>query len=225
MNLKKKAILFALEDVLIPGNVDKKVSREKVEQILGNLSDMEEKGLVRLFLITGLDKKVAVKKIQKYGLKKYFKKENIFYVTKEYISQKDKIDKKRYFDSLKEDPEFNDDYFKQYIINKIIDEGRIPKEEMLFVGHDLITDGFYTIRFSGIDFALLKESLSERNEKAKHKIKGLVYIKREWKDVRKALYAKLPEPDYRILDNHVFEQMKQRLFEGTELQPFIGRRA
>ena len=216
MELKKKAIFLGLGDVLIPGDADKKVDEKKVKEILEKLQDLEKKNSITLFLITGLHEEVAVKKIKKSGIAKYFKKENIYYVTKDYIQQKHEIDRQRHLAQLDKDPEFNDRYFKQYIIKKIIDRGKIPKEEMLLIGHDIWTDAFYTMRFSGIDFALLKEGLSERGKKSSKIIKGLIYARRDWKNFHKLLLGRFKKPDYQFLENYIYSELKQQLFGDLE---------
>ncbi len=224
--LKKKIIFLGLENILTAGEVCKKVDRKAVEEILNNLQELEKEGLIKLILITGLQKEKALEKISKSDLGRFFKKENIYCVTREHINSKAEIDRKRHLFQLDKDPWFNDRFFKQHVIKKFIEKG-LPKEEMLLIGHDIWTDAFYTARFSGIDFALVKEALSERGNKSKKIIKGLLYIKRDWKDLRKLLFGKFKRPDCRLLESYIYSELKQQLFgdlEGKIIQAKIRKK-
>ncbi|MFH1255948.1 MAG: hypothetical protein V1494_01515 [Candidatus Diapherotrites archaeon] len=210
--LKKKAVFLGFEDVLVPGAINEKVDAKKVKEILKNLKALEEKGLLNLVLLVGYKKEKAIKLVKESGLYAFFKPENIFTVTEEYLASKEEIDRKRYEKSLAENPDFKDEFLKQVAIKEFLEKKGIEREEALLIGHDLLTDAFYTREFSKIDVALVKGALSERHEKAKRLVKGTPYIKREWTDVLKLLTGKGKKPEYPLLKAYIYTRLKEQLF-------------
>lgn len=221
--IKKKVVFLGLEDVIASGEVDARVNTPEIEKILSNLRELDNKKLINLYLVSGLQEKKALEIVSELKLGEFFRKENMLFATQKYINSKKEMDRKRYLVQLGEDPEFKDEYFKQEAIKKTLDRGKIQREDAILIGHDIWTDGFYTMRFSRIDFALMKESLSERHKLRKGKIKGLTYIRREWADFRKLLMGKFPKPDYRFLNKYTFEYLRGHLFAGTKIEPLIKR--
>ncbi|MBU0662465.1 hypothetical protein KJ891_03300 [Candidatus Micrarchaeota archaeon] len=219
---RKTAVFICLEDVLVPGSVDKKADKGEVKQILENLHRLEQKGELNLFLLSAWPEKNAKKIIEKHGIAKFFKKENIYAVTKSYIEAKPEVDRALHEKNLGEDPHFRDEYFKQYTLMEFEKCTGTPRFEMLLIGHDLWTDGFYSMRFSKVDFALIGEAYSERHVKKKkgERVKGLVYVPRKWGAIKKII-ADFPKPDYTELDRHVFDTLKLHLLEGTKLAPLV----
>lgn len=222
MALRKTALFLCMEDVLVPGKIDSGVDAAEVRKILGNLHRMEEKNALTMVLISGYCEKIAKRLVGKFGLGSFFRGENIFSVTEDYINSKAEIDREMHLANLKKDASFKDEYFKQHIIRQFLEKG-IPKEQMLLIGHDAWTDGFYTMRFSGIDFALVREAYSERHKAARERVKGLVYIKRKWGDIRRVI-KNFPKPDYSALDRHCYETMKEHLLGDAKILPHAGQR-
>ncbi|HIH08540.1 MAG TPA: hypothetical protein HA237_04175 [Candidatus Diapherotrites archaeon] len=218
----KTKIFFKLSNVLLPGSVLKNVDSKKVEALLQGLKKLEEKNRVELFVILGQKDDVAKKKLAESGLNRFFKKENIFCVTKDYIQDKAEFDRDRHLKALEEDPHFRDDYFKVSILKKIV--GIVfPADEIIFIGHDLLTDGFYLREFVGVDVAFVKKALSERNEKSGKVLKGLYYVDLDINDFRKLLLGKKPKPDYRFLQAHIYANLKKQLF-GDKLMDAIPKK-
>lgn len=217
--LKKKVIVLGLEDVLVPGKVVKKVNGKEVEKILKNLKKLHKKiPRFQYFLVSGLREKQAKKLAKKYNLDKYFEEQNMYFVTEKYIWEKKEIDKKLYMQNIEKNERFKDEFFKQYVIDLLEKELKIGKHEMLYIGHDVWSEGFYTHRFSKIDFALIKSSYSHLDEKKEFLVKGLTYIERKWKDVKKLIEGKNPKPDYSGLEKFVYNTMKEALFKGTKME-------
>lgn len=217
-NLAKKCLIFGFEDVLIPGNIDKNVKMKNVSEILKNLKKIEELfPRFRFFAATGYSADEALKRIEKYKLREFFPEDRIFFVNKEYLAGREEIDRKLYEQKITENKEFKDEYFKQVTIQAIQEKFGYTPEEMVFIGHDLWTEGYYTFRFSKIDFALLKNSHSCLGECKNEEIKNLTYIDRTWGDLEKLIKGEFPKPDYALLEKFVFSKMKEKLFEGTKL--------
>ena len=146
--LKKKGIIFGLEDVLVPGKIDSAVSMDDVQQILSELSALEKKFETKgfhLFLITGLPEKIALQKIQENQLGEFFKVGHIFFVNESYVNAKSEVDKALYDQHLEKDPAFKDEYFKQVIIEKIAKTEGLSNE---FVNRVLIKSRFKGERLS-----------------------------------------------------------------------------
>ncbi|MDO8627633.1 MAG: hypothetical protein Q7K42_04160, partial [Candidatus Diapherotrites archaeon] len=187
-DLKKKVIIFGFEDILVPGTVQSQVDQNSVREILSNLKELEKKfSDFHLVLVSGLQKKLFDEKILEFGLLDYFKPENVFNVTPEYIKTKSKDDKFVYNKNLSKDPRFKDEYFKQIIINELKIKFSCSLEEMVFVCHDVWSEAYYTCRYGKIDIALIKSSLSKLGEQFEMQIPGLIYIDLAWTDVEKIL--------------------------------------
>ncbi|MFH1225347.1 MAG: hypothetical protein V1676_06120 [Candidatus Diapherotrites archaeon] len=225
MLCKKTLIFLCMEDVLTPGRVSEKVDVREVKKILQNLHALEGKGTLALVLLSGSPEEKTKKTLKEHGFAEFFKPENVFAVAKGYLDSKSEADRLLYEKNIAKDPQFKDEYFKQHVIMEFIRRGEVPKERMLLLGHDLLTDGFYTLRFSGIDFALLEDAHSERHAKKDAKIKGLVYFRRTWGGVRK-LISYFPEHDYSGLEKFIFEELREHLCRDTKLGALaaIGKR-
>jgi len=216
--LAKKCLIFGLEDVLIPGKLDKNVKMKNVFSILKKLKGLEEKfPKFRFFAITGYSANEAFKRLEQFKLGEYFPEGRVYYVNQKYLSGREDIDRQLYEKKISENPEFKDEYFKQVIIEEIEAQYNYSKEEMVLVGHDLWTEGYYTMRFSKIDFALIRSAHSSLGERKPDEIKGINYIERNWADIERLLKAELPKPDYAMLDKFVINKMKEKLFEGTKM--------
>jgi len=219
----RKNILFSLSDVLVFGSVNKKLSKLKASKLFKFLKPLEKNGLISLYLIVGQDEKKAIKKIKEYGIEKFFKKENMFFVTKEYIKEKEEIDRERHLANLDKDADFVDEFFKQRVLMDLIAEGKITREDSALICHDIWFDAFYCMRFSGVDFFIVESSLSERNQPLPEKISGLNYIKLGEADIKKILTDKFPRQDLRFLESYIFNKLKLELFEGTKIDSLVKK--
>ncbi len=217
--LKKKVLVFGLEDVLVPGAVEKKVKKKDVDEILKQLKALAKKYEdFHYYLITGLPEAEAKKRIAKHKLEKYFDDAHSFSVNKPYLDSKTEVDRQLYDDHLAKNPLFKDEYFKQQTIESIVRSLGVSKEEVQLIGNDVWTEGFYTRRFSGVEFALIRSALAARGEPLKEPVVKLVYMDRKWKDVEALIRGALPKADYTALDKFVNDTMREKLFEGTQMQ-------
>ena len=221
--LKKKAIIFGFEDVLIPGKVEKSIDLNEVKKILTNLEMLRKKSGLHVVVISGYSQKIGEQKLKQYGLEKFFAPEFIFFVSKDYLNSMEEVDRKRYEESIKKNPSYKDEFFKQFVIEKFSKEHNIPKELMVYVGHDIWLEGFYTRRFSGIDFALIRSAHSHIGQRKPEEVKNLVYINRTWNDIKKLLMHETLGAKYEHLDNYVQNTIKEKLFEGTKLEGLVKK--
>ncbi len=214
--LKKHALVFCLDNVLISGDIAQKISKNAIEEILNNLHEMELRYKnFHVFVVSGADEKYIGETLAANALSDYFQKENILYVTQSYIDSKEPIDKERYYIELKKNPAFRDEFFKQYAIDReIIEKRGIPRENILLICHDLLTDAFYTLRFSQVDFALVKDALSYRHLPIKEVIKGLVYLNMNWRDFKKLLLGKSRKGDTKFLESYVYSRLQKDVIGG-----------
>lgn len=222
-NVKKRSIIFGLDDVLVPGPVNPAVSREKADFVLGFLGLLKKEGLIEFFLVDGRERQVAGAKISEFGLDRFFPESNVFLITKEYLDSKAEADRQRHASNLEKDPLFVDEYFKQYAISCLISSGRISKDSSVLIGHDIWLDAFYTARFSGIDFALVSESLSERNLKVNEKINWLNTIDFSESGLKRIILGKGVENDIKRLETRVFNRLGKELFQGQEFSSVLQK--
>lgn len=216
--IRKKCLIFGLEDVLIPGKIEPDFKMKAVFAILKNLKTLEKKfPRFRFFAISGYSTDEAVKRIEQFGLKEFFPEGRLFTVNKAYLESKEEVDKTLYEQNIQKNPEFKDEYFKQVMIEEIAKKFNYEKEEMILIAHDIWTEGYYTKRYSRIDFAIIKSAQASNGEKKPEEIKKLVYINRAWGDVEKLIRADFPKPEYAFLEAFVLSKMKEKLFEGTNL--------
>lgn len=212
---KKKILFFCLEDVLIPGLVDNKVDVQKTKELLGELKPFEEKGKLKLFLISGNKQTTALQKIKKHGIGEYFQKENIFAVTRKYIDSKKLVDKNNYIAQLKKNKQFKDEYLKQIVIQNIAKD--FPeKEEMVLIGHDFLTDGYYTTLYSKIDVVFASNSASYNHQKCQT-LKGMAYADLNKDGFQKVLNWQYEKIDYSILQRLVFSKIGKDLFQNINI--------
>ena len=221
--LRKTCLFFCLDDVLVPGQVVRKVDSGAVEEILSNLTTLEMGFDFEKHLLISSSQDKSMERLEASGLAGYFQQTNIHSVTGSYVQGMQELDRKRYLEALEKDPAFKDEYFKQVAIQNHLVVSGIPAEKMALIGHDLWTDGYYTRLVSRIDFALLKDAVSERNQKPLQMIKGLTYIKRDWKDVWKLILGKLPAPSYGAFDTFCYARMRKQLIGDTILTGKVNR--
>ncbi|HLC93139.1 MAG TPA: hypothetical protein VJH23_05535 [archaeon] len=222
-NIKKRSIFFVPEDVLFSGDVNKSVSREKVDLVLSFLKDLKSQGLIELFLISGREKSRAESEIAATGLEKFFRKENIFMLTDSYIASKEETDRERYISNLQKDPFFVDEFFKQRVLMDLIASGGILREEAVLVGHDLWLDGFYTSRFSGVDFVLVREGFSERNVPSSEIPKWVHCIDFTIDDFKSLIFGKIQKQDAKMLESYIFRKLSRELVDPKELAGMVQK--
>ncbi|HLC37072.1 MAG TPA: hypothetical protein VJK05_05715 [archaeon] len=209
-NLKKTHLFIGLEDVLIPGNAEKEINLSEVKKIIRNLIQLNEKvPEFDFFILTGLREKEALKRIRNFPFLNEVK-DKIMSVTEGYIDSKEPQDKEFYLKRLNENHEFKDEYFKQTVIQGFIGKG-VGREKIELIGHDVWTDGFYTTKFSNVDFALIKSSLTHLDNPLNQEIPGVVYIERTWKDFKKILLGELKKPSLEELDKYVLNYFRKHL--------------
>ncbi len=218
MQFEKKLVLFGLEDTLVPGNVETKFNMKPVYDILENLKTLSVEKLDFHFgIVSGLPNEFAMKKINEFKLDEFFEKEMIFTVDEQYLNLKSEEDRQIYDVKISQNPQFKDEYFKQKIIQSCLEKFSIQKKQAAFIGHDIWTEGFYTMRFSGIDFVLISSSYSHSDKLLNEKVQGINYIQRRWSDVEKLIMGKFPDSDYSKLNKYVHDKVYAHLFDGQGL--------
>ncbi|HIH16260.1 MAG TPA: hypothetical protein HA252_02545 [Candidatus Diapherotrites archaeon] len=223
--LKKTCLFFCLGDVLVPGQVQSKADAfGKVREILENLSHLEDAFDFEKHLLVSSSQTRALERLQAAsGVSGHFRQARIHSVTGSYVEGMEKLDRQRYLTQLEKDPEFKDEYFKQVAITNYATVSGIPRERMVLIGHDLWTDGYYTRLVSKIDFALVKDSLSERNQPPQEMIGGLTYLKRAWPDVWKLVLGKFPAPRYGAFDAFCYGRMRKQLIGDKIVSGLVNR--
>ena len=216
--LRKKCVIFGLEDVLVPGKLEENVDLEAVFGILQNLKGLEERfARFRFFVVSGYSIAEGNKRLEQHGLKKFVQEDRVFFVNQEYLEGREEVDKKLYEKNIAQNPEFKDEYFKQKVIEDIAAKFDYAKEDMVLIGHDVWTEGYYTFRFSQIEFALIRSAHASLGEKKEDEIKNLTYINRTWEDIVKLIKGEFPKPDYALLQKFFLDKMGEKLFEGTKV--------
>ncbi|HNV01103.1 MAG TPA: hypothetical protein PKK60_01600 [archaeon] len=215
----KKIVFIEAEGVLLPYN-NYNPNERRVKTFFEDLSNYCEKNKILLYVISGYHESVAHKKFEESFLKNVFNKNNFVCADEDYILQKAKDDETLHRQKLETDPEFNDSYFKQVFIQKILKEKNISASDALLLGDDIWVDGYYTTRFSKIDFAIFEENVSDRG-KSVERISGLAYFSLEFDSV-KQLIEIFPAVDLSPLDKYVFEIMKKALV-GDNLGSIIKK--
>jgi len=221
-SIKKTSIFLLLQNVLVPGSILKSVPKETAKA-MEFLQKLQKDGLVELFLIVGQLKEPGSKVLEKSSFARAFSEKNIFFVTQDYINSKEPFDKERHLASLEKDPGFIDEFFKQKVILDLIEKGRVKRESSVLIAHDMWLDGFYTSRFSKIDFVLLKESLSEKNVPVTENIRWLNVISFTEKDLVNVILSKLPAPDLALLETRIFNRMNRELLSGTDFSGLVKK--
>jgi hypothetical protein len=192
----------------------------QVRDFLEKLTSFANNNGIELYLISGYHKNAAEKKFTDNKFGEYFDKKHFIFVDDEYISNKAEMDKKLHTDSLIKDPEFNDTYFKQVIIQRILKEKDLNERDALLLSDDIWVDGYYTTRFSKIDFALFELNLLDRGKPA-NRLSGLAYFNLDFDSV-KTLLENFPKTSNIFLEKYVFEEMKKVLV-GDDVKDSIKR--
>ncbi len=204
----KKICFLEMEGILTPFG-DYFPDEKKVRAFLSGLKEYSSKVGLELFLISGHNDSVANQKLCDNKLDDFFDSKHFLCVNEKYIAAKSEMDEQMHRESLAKDEEFLDTYFKQVIISDLLKAKGFSPKDALLLADDVWVDGYYTIRFSKIDFAIFGENVLDRGKRIE-KIDGLVYFSLEM-DLIKALVENFPQSDNSILEKYVFESMKKVL--------------
>ncbi len=196
----KKALIFSLENVLIPGKyvegVDVLASKRFLKQIMGFCS---KKGIAT-YLISAYPEKVCEQKVKEFGLGSFFAPENVRGVHSAYLTGMEAVDRARYNSKLADDAECTDEYFRQVEMQSIMKEKGWEGRDLVLIGHDYWFDGFYTRRYSQVDVAFVEKNLTSRGKPVVEHVNGLWYIPLELGSIKKISEGKMPAPNYAPLD-------------------------
>ncbi len=216
----KRVCFVEMEGILIEykGYVPDK---KRIEKFSKELTSFCKKEKIDLYLLSGLHKKVATKKFESSILKKYFSKEKFLFVDNKYIEGKEDVDEQRHHSALEKDSEFEDSYFKQVAINKIMEKDKVLPSDILLLCNDVWVDGYYTVRFSKVDFAIFNENLLERGNPIEY-ISGLAYFSLDFKSV-KILLKKFPELDLNPLNKFIFDTMQKILLNDVDFSRVVKK--
>jgi hypothetical protein len=224
--LKKKCLAFDLDDVLSAGKNSGEINNAKAKELLQKLSNLEKQDhSFKLALVSGFSEEAGKKKLEETGLSLFFKPENVFFVDNEYLEAMEEVDRQRYNEKLSSNQNYQDDFFKQKALERLVSSTGLSKEDIVLVGHDLLVDAYYSRRFSGVHVVLLRGSLSLRHEKTIVSIQGLTFIDLEWKQFRMLLLGELPEPDYSFLDRFIQNFLSQELVGNNLLAAGLAGKA
>ncbi|MFA5746146.1 MAG: hypothetical protein WCX82_03785 [archaeon] len=204
----KTKIGFGLFDVLIKG----KMNHKPDTSFMSELVDYAKENKKELFLITGLDEEKGEKIIQEQGINSYFDSKSIHHIKEDYYSTLSDIDRELKKEAKEKDPDYADEYYKVYFFNNLF---KYPKEEALFIGHDIWVDAYYLHKYSNINSILLKETLSNNHAPNITEIKDLNIIEPTFEDIKNYIINK-KEFKYSSLDSYANKLLYSEIF-GTSL--------
>lgn len=181
---------------------------KKNKEFLKELFNLKEKG-IEFFLILGkYEKDIDLK-----DFKEYFKKENIFYISKKYLESLSELDQKLKQEKYKtQKKEYYDEYYKIFFFQK---ECLFDQSEILYIGHDIWTDAYYLSNFTSVDFVLLKDILTNNADKKIPDIKDLYILDLNIDQIKEHLFSEKIY-NYFPLNNYVKKQLYSKIF-GKEL--------
>ncbi len=219
--IRKKSIFFKLGSLLPPDASSAlpdaaSAHAKKLASAFSGLKKLEKNGSLGLYLVAGQEREKAMGKISPFGLGGIFAPERMLFVTKEYLLAKEEIDRERHIAHLEADPQFVDEYFTQQAILGLMGSGKVIKEQAVLVGNDLWFDGFYTMRFSGIDFVLVRERLTERNAPIAQRLEGLNYISFSGQDMGKVAAWDFAQNNLRMLQNYIMDKLSRELLKDVD---------
>lgn len=195
------------------------IKQKNAVELLEKLSALEKAfPFFHLALVSGYSVDEGWKKLRKTGFEKFFLQENVFFAGRDFIDSMTEVDRQRYLEKIAADALFQDDYFKQKVLGGLLAKWNLEKAELVFVCHDLLTDAYYSKRFSGVSTALVKEALSLRHAKTNRLVSGLNYVSLDWKDFRKLLLGKLPAQDYSFLEQFIANFLSRELVGEMQLK-------
>ena len=201
---------------------DYKPDEKRAKKFMEELSSYCKENKIKLCLVSGYHEDIAKKKFGESFLTEYFDENCFHYVDEEYLKNKADADEALHREHLEKDPEFNDSYFKQVAMQKHMEEDGVSTDEVLLLSDDIWVDGFYTIKFSKVDFAIFEENITERGNPTK-RIPGLAYFNLDFDSV-KVLVEDFPEVDTSKLEKFVVDSMAKILMEGADLSGVVEKR-
>ncbi len=221
----KNCLFFKLGSLRALQGLDAAEHLKSLASALTFLKKLESDGKVTLYLVAGQEKEKAQEKIDALGLGKFFSPENLFFVTRGYIDSKQEIDRERHLSALEKDKDFTDEYFTQFTISGLVASGKVEREKAILIGSDIWFDGFYTSRFSGVDFVFVSQNLAERNVPVQEKPTWLNYISLSKEDMEKILAADLPKNDPHLLQKHIMDKLAAELLKETDFSKLAAKAA
>ncbi len=204
----KKLLFLELEGVLT-NYKEYSPNDAKVNEFIESLYAFCQENRIEVFLVSGHHETIAKQKMIEKKFHKFFDEKHFVFVDELYIESKTEDDKKLHRDNLAKDPTFNDSFFKQILIQRILKEKDLNEKDALLLCNDIWVDGYYTSRFSKIDFALFEDNLTDRGNKVE-RINGLAYFNFDFDSV-KQLLVNFPNTTLFSLDKYVFDVMNKVL--------------
>ena len=164
---------------------------------------------IDLFLIIGKYKEdVDFKEFEQF-----IKTENIFTISKKYLdslTEMDKNIKTEKYEKYKNN--YYDEYYKIFFFKE---ECLFNQVEILYLGHDIWTDGYYLSNFTSVDFVLFKDILTNNNNQNVPEIKDLYLIDLSLSQIEEHLFSD-KHYNYLPLNNYVKKELYSQIF-GKEL--------
>lgn len=182
---------------------------KKVNSFLTDLNKFCKSNKIELYLVSGHHEPVAESKFKENKFDKFFDKKHFLFVSEDYISKKADADKELHKTNLEKDKHFLDNYHKQVAILDLLKEKDLHPKDALLLSDDVWVDGYYTNRFSKIDFAIFEGNVVDRG-KPVERINGLAYFSLDFSTV-KTLLEEFPSTSDVALQRYVFEVMKKVL--------------
>ncbi len=186
-----------------------KADEKKASVFLKELTKFCKSNKIELYLVSGYHEPVALEKFSENKFNEFFDKKHFLYVSEDYISKKADADKELHKKNLEKDKNFLDNYHKQVVILDLLKEKDLHPKDVLLLSDDIWVDGYYTNRFSKIDFAIFEGNVVDRG-KVVERINGLAYFSLDFSSV-KILLESFPTTNMAALDKYVFEIMKAAL--------------
>jgi hypothetical protein len=208
LSFMKKVCFVELEGLLV-NYKSYSADDSLAKSFVSDLSSFCKKNEIELYLVSGHHEPVAKRKMVDKEFHKFVDSKHFVFVDEVYIESKGEDDKKLHRDNLAKDAEFNDSFFKQVLIQRILKEKDLNEKDALLLCNDIWVDGYYTTRFSKIDFALFENNLTDRGNKTE-RINGLVYFNFDFDSV-KSILTDFPVVNYSSLDKYIFDVMKNVL--------------
>lgn len=201
-----KRVCFVVLEGLLVDYKSYVADDSKVKDFMKNLHSFCKESNIEVYLVSGHHESVAKQKMMEKEFHKFVDSNHFVFVDELYIESKGYEDKKIHRDNLKKDVEFNDSFFKQVLIQRVLKEKDLNEKDALLLCNDIWVDGYYTTRFSKIDFALFENNLTDRGNKVE-RVNGLAYFNFDFDSV-KQLLIDFPCVNFISLDKYVFEVMK-----------------
>jgi hypothetical protein len=186
-----------------------KADEKVVLKFLKELTKFCKSSKIELFLVSAHHESVAEGKFCENKFNEFFDKKHFLCVSDDYISKKADADKELHMKNLEKDKNFLDNYHKQVVILELLKERDLHPKDALLLSDDIWVDGYYTNRFSKIDFAIFEGNVVDRG-KSIERINGLAYFSLDFSSV-KILLDNFPPTSTVALDKYVFDIMKAAL--------------